>query len=645
MSYPAKGVRLFVRRLLLIFLFMLCSVVGALFYFLEKELVDFTALGYYSSAQPSVVLDDEGREIGRFELDRRDPVTYDKLPDVLVKAFVAAEDHHFFEHSGISFRGIVRSFLVNLYHGRYVQGASTITQQLARGMFLSYNRTLYRKMQEIFLAFQLERQLSKEQIMELYLNNIYFGRGIYGVEAACRRFWNKQLDALTVAEAATLAAVAKSALLYSPLNAPCSAKKRRNLIITSMKNLGFITDREYEKASKAKLVVLDYMQGNPIRLYILEWVRTWAEGIWGREALYRNGMRFKTTINLETQAAAEQAFATSVQELRRTFTDQLNGGLVALESATGKIRAFVGGFNFKQSQYNRAFQASRQMGSSFKPFIYSCALEQGMELDRVMVDEPLEMNLPNGQVWTPKNWNDQFEGPMTLARALTVSNNIIAIKLFMELGIEKVVDWAARFGFRNPVPAYPSAALGTLQATVEENAAAFNVFAHDGVYVKPFLVEHVKDRWGAKLWEYDPVSRRVISSKLASKMVNALSFRTELYKQQSSKGWIDADAIAKTGSTNGAASVWFVGATPDLTTAVYVGRDDDKPMGTHVFASQTVFPLWLNFYKALTTTKKHFYSDSTLKPVTIDWVTGLSNEYVFFGAGDDDRRVIKILKG
>ncbi len=633
------------RRLILITFFFCCTGIGALFYLFEKEWVDFSSLGYYSNAKPSIVLDEEGREIGRFELDRRDPITYDKMPDILIKAFVAAEDHHFFEHTGISLKGIVRSFLVNLYHGRVVQGASTITQQLARGMFLYHDRTIWRKVQEIFIAFQLERQLSKEQIMELYLNNIYFGRGTYGVEAACRRFWNKPMTQLTTADAATLAAVAASARLYSPLNAPCSAKKRRNVIITSMLKEGFITLKESELARKEKLKVLDFVQGNPIRLYILEWIRTWAESIWGKDALYHKGLRIQTSINLEIQAAAEKSFANVVSILRNQIGDDLNGGLVSIEPSTGQVKAFVGGLNFKQSQFNRAFQARRQMGSSFKPFVYTYAVERNIELDRVMVDEPIELTMPTGQSWTPKNWNNSFDGPMTLARALTMSNNIITIKLFLDLGIKNVVEWAKRFGFKNSVPPYPSAALGTTEVTVEENCAAFNIFATNGMYVKPCLVEWVKDEWGAKLWEYEPVKYRVIPSKVASKMINALSHRMTINKQISKMGWFDADSIGKTGSTNGAATTWFVGSTPDLTTAVYVGRDDNKPMGTQVFASATAFPIWLGLNNAIRHPKKHFYIDPDLHEVAIDWSTGLSGSYQPMINPQETMSIVTILKG
>ncbi len=633
------------RRLVIIILFFCCTGIGALFYLFEKEWVDFSALGYYSNAKPSIVLDEEGREIGRFELDRRDPVTYDKIPDILIKAFVATEDHHFFEHTGISIKGIVRSFLVNIYHGRVVQGASTITQQLARTMFLYHDRTVWRKIQEIFIAFQLERQLSKEQIMELYLNNIYFGRGTYGVEAACRRFWNKTLDQITTADAATLAAVAASARLYSPLNAPCSAKKRRNIIITAMLKQGFITLKESEHARKEKLTVLDFVQGNPIRLYILEWIRTWAESIWGKDALYRKGLRIQTSINLEVQAAAEKSFANIATLLRKQVGENLNGGLVSMEPSTGQVKAFVGGINFKESQFNRAFQAHRQMGSSFKPYIYAYALERGQELDQIMVDEPVELTMPNGQTWTPKNWNNTFEGPMTLARALTMSNNIITIKLFLDQGIKDMVAWAKRFGFKNSVPPYPSAALGTTEVTVEENCAAFNVFATNGMFVKPYLIDWVKDEWGAKLWEYEPVKYRVISSKIASKMINALSHRMAINKQQSRFGWFDADSIGKTGSTNGAATTWFVGATPGLTTAIYLGRDDNKPMGSQIFASATAFPVWLGLYNAIPHHKKHFYTDPGLHEVSIDWVTGLSSSYEPMLNAQDSAQTIKILKG
>lgn len=633
--------RLITYFLLFLLIIFGCST-GTFFYLLEKDWVDFSALECTTYAKPSIILDEEGREIARFELDRRDPITYDKIPDILIKAFIAAEDHRFFEHSGISVKGILRSVLVNIVHGKVVQGASTITQQLAKLMFLSYERTFTRKIQEVFLAFQLERQLSKEQILELYLNHIYFGRGIYGVEAACRRFWNKPLIQLTIPEAATLAAVAKSARFYSPLNAPASARKRRDLVLTSMYNLGFVNHKDFAKSQQTPLEILDYTPGNPIRLYIQEFVRTWAEAQWGRDALYHNGLKIKTTINIDTQEAAEASFTPIIHQLQTQTGASLNGGLTSIEPWTGKIRAVIGGLDFRKSQFNRAFYAHRQMGSSVKPLIYAYALHAGLEMDTIMVDEPLEVVMPQGQQsWTPKNWNDQFEGPMTLIRALTFSNNIITVKLFLQLCSPDLVEWIKRFGIKNEIALLPSSALGTTEVTVEENCAAFNVFANNGIYTKPYLIESVIDNTGALLWETTQEKYRVLDSKRTGQMVNALSWRMKL-NQRLSEGWFDSESIGKTGSTNGAASMWFVGATPDLTTAIYVGRDDNKPMGTHAFASRTAFPIWLNFNRAIPHYKKHFYIDPDLREVTIDWVTGQpSYEQPL---GDYELRVVKILK-
>jgi penicillin-binding protein 1A len=626
------------RRLLIIFIIMCCILLGIGAFLMERDWVDFSTLDAYQAAKASIVLDDEGAELLSFELDKRASVTYNKIPDVLVQAFVAAEDHGFFQHHGISLKGIVRSMLVNLYHFRKVQGASTITQQLARGMFLSYERTWVRKVKEAFLAFQLERQLSKEQILELYLNNMYFGRGIYGVEAACRRFWDKTLDALTIDEAATLAAVAKSARIYSPLNAPANAKRRRDIIVQSMYNLGFISKEQRDKAIKVSLRTQDYAPGNPIRLYLQEWIRIWAESKFGKDVLYRKGLKIKTTINREMQERAEQAFRDRLYLLRQQMGSEINGGMMSLEPETGAIKVMIGGYDFRQSQFNRAFQARRQMGSSFKPIIYSLAMKAGIEMDSVFVDEPIEIPLSSGDMYRPMNWNNKFEGAMTLARALTFSCNIIAIKLFLKIGADYVVPWAKLFGITHQLMPYPSAALGTAEATVEENVAAFNVFANNGTYVKPYLIEWVKDESGNKIWEAEYQSHDVLDGRLASRMINLLSQRMILGKKQSTDGWFDADSIGKSGSTNGAATTWFVGATPSLTTAVYIGRDDNKPMGSRLLASRTAFPLLVNFYKSIPNPKKHFYRDQSLREVVINWVTGRPAE------NPDDPHVIVLLK-
>lgn len=634
--------RFTLKRLFIIGFACFTVISGVCFFLLEREWVDLSMLELYSSTSASAILDDEGIEFARFECDRRTPVPFEKIPTVLVQAFIAAEDHDFFSHPGISVKSIVRSFLINIYHHRIVQGASTITQQLARLMYLTYKRTFYRKFQELFLALQLEQQLSKQQIFELYVNNIYFGQGIYGIEAAYKRFWNKPLSEMTFYEAATMAAVANSAKIYSPLNSIDNSRRRRNIILRSMLNLGFITQDQYDKSSKTEVKIVDYMPGSPIKLYIQEWIRAWAENKFGKEALYKTHLKIKTTINPEMQNIAEQVYAPVIYGLQQQHGEKLNSGVISIEASTGKIKVLIGGMDFKKSQFNRALQAKRQMGSSFKPILYAFAISKGYQLDATFVDEPIEMTMPNGQVWTPKNWDGKFEGTMTLARALTYSNNMVTIKLYLEL--YKYYDWSGwpnRFGITANIPAYPSSALGTAEVTPEDNCAAFNVFANNGVYVKPYLIEWVKNDRGEKIWENEPESHKVLDSKINSVMISALKQRMILNRDFLGKtNWLEADSIGKSGTTNGAVSTWFVGATPELTTAVYIGRDDNKPMGEAVFASRTAFPIWLEINKKIRCDKKHFYIDPTLEETNINWRTGefsVERPYV-------DTDIVKILK-
>lgn len=604
------------------FIFLCTFVFGALFFLLHHDWVDFSVLKHEIRSCPSIIFDDAGNELARFELDKREHVSYQEIPDVVVKAFVAAEDHAFFYHVGISLKGIIRSTLVNMYYRSVVQGASTITQQVARLLFLSHERTFWRKIKEVLIAFQLERELTKEQIMELYLNNVYFGRGIYGVQAACKRFWNKTVDEVVLHEAALLAAVAKSARFYSPLNAPLTAQKRRNTVLTSMFKKEMISVDQYNQAKEALLKIEDNLPGNQIRLYIQEWIRAWAERRWGKDVLYHQGLRIQTTINSSMQEAAEESFKAGITELRKQMSDNLNGALISMHASTGKIKALVGGFSFKESQFNRAFQAYRQTGSTFKPILYSYFLSKGLDFDSIFVDEPFELTSGNGTVWKPRNWTYAFHGPMTLVKALTTSSNIVAIKALLHVGMQDLVSWLTRFGLQSPRELYPSIALGTVEATVEQNVAAFNVFANNGSLVQPHMITWVKDRWGKKIWQHEEHKTQVLPCAMTSKMVKALIKQMLIWKAKKKSDWIEGDSIGKTGSTNGSATTWFVGATPEYTTAVYVGRDDNKQMGRYVYASSTAFPIWLDFMKQVPTSKQHFYFDPTLKETVIDWSTG-----------------------
>jgi penicillin-binding protein 1A len=381
----------------------------------DRSPIDFSVLEQYDPGKPSILLDDQGKEWGRFQLDRRNPVPLTKLPQHLINAFIAAEDWQFFHHSGISFKGIIRSSLINLYHGRIVQGASTITQQLVKLLFFDSQRTFKRKVQEQLCAVLVERQFTKEQILETYLNHIYFGCGIYGVEAAAQRLWNIPVSDLTLDQSAMLAAIVRSPGHFSPLWFPLSGQQRRNVVLHQMLKQKFIDSTTYEKAKGKEIGIKDYTS-KVLALHLKETLRTRLESLFGKQRLYSGGLRIKTSLNQKAQRLAERSFRGHVSHLKKELGSEIEGGMLSIDTKTGQIKALIGGFSFSDSQFNRAFQASRQQGSVFKPVLYSTALIDGMSFLDTAVDEPLKVQQGN-QLWEPRNHNRKFEGTITLAKA------------------------------------------------------------------------------------------------------------------------------------------------------------------------------------------------------------------------------------
>src|SRR5579863_1048286 len=339
---------------------------GALFFVIHNHTIDFSILAHYDAARPSILYDDQGNEWGKFQLDRRDPVDGARLPQHVINAFIAAEDWHFFLHHGISWKGIARSIIVNLYYGRKVQGASTITQQLVKLLFFDSQKTFKRKIKEQLYALLVEQQLTKDQILHTYLNYVCFGCGIYGIEAASQRFWSKHAHEISVDEACTLAGIIRSPARYCPLVYPLSAQKRRDVILGKMKHLGFITPQEYEDLV-ARAVTIKDKNYDMFAPHIKEMLRVSLENIVGKTTLYSAGLRIQTTINSTMQTAAQEAFTTEMIKLREKLGNELDGGMIVLDRKTGEIKALVGGFDFTASKFNRATQARRQIGSILKP--------------------------------------------------------------------------------------------------------------------------------------------------------------------------------------------------------------------------------------------------------------------------------------
>lgn len=601
-------------------LLFMSAALGVLFYVTEQPWVDLSTLEHYNPGKPSILLDDEGNEWGRFQLDKRDIIKLSNIPKHLIDAFLAAEDWNFFKHQGISFKGIARSIIVNITNVRKAQGASTITQQLVRLLYFSPQKSISRKVKEQLLAIVVERQFTKEQILETYLNHIYLGSGIYGVEAASQRFWGKPVSAITLDEAAVLASIVRSPKFYCPLYNPSAAQGRRNLILKNMFTLGFIKKDAYETA-RAKPVTIIQKGSQTCAPYVKEMMRIFLEETVGKERLYTGGLIIKTTLNKKIQDAAEKAFQKHITTLKKQFSPDLQGALYCIEGETGAVKGLVGGTDYMHSQFNRAIQARRQMGSTFKPLVYANALAEGKTFSELERDEPFSLTFGNKE-WSPNNYKDTFAGLMTRGLALTKSNNIIAIKTFLSTNADNVVRLSQACGLKGADP-YPALALGAIDATLKEAVCMMNVFATQGMLVEPYMIEWIKDEWGTKLWKAQAaVKKKVMSSTISSQVAHILTHKIDKAKKKNPNQWFKCAAFGKTGTTNDSRTCWFVGATPKYTTGVYIGYDDNRPLGKRVLGSQVAFPLWKEFNNAIKQDTMNFSFDPTLKEITINGITG-----------------------
>jgi penicillin-binding protein 1A len=610
----------FLKLINVFFISLFAIIAGALFFIVHNQRIDFSVLEHYNPGKPSIVLDDEGNEWARFQLDRREPVLLSEVPKHLISAFIAAEDHYFWSHNGVSWKGIIRSLLVNCYHGKIVQGASTITQQLVKLLFFDSRKTMSRKLKEQFFSLLVERQFSKEHILQTYLNHVYFGFGIYGIEAASRRFWGKSASELSLDQAALLAGIVKSPAQYCPLLYPLSAQKRRNIVLSSMKNLGFINDTQFDENKNQSVNLVVELKDN-FAPHAKESIRVFLEHMFGKEKLYTGGLRIQTTLNKNIQKQANIQFNEHIIQVKESIASDIDGGLLCMHGKSGEIKALVGGFDYSVSQFNRALQAKRQFGSIFKTIVYAAALEAGMTFADTEVDEPFVFE-SNRQHWEPKNSTGEFEGEMTLARALSRSNNIITIKTLLNVGVQKVFDLAKKFHLPESMQPYPSLALGCFDGTLHEALGMFNVFANNGMYIEPHLIKWVKNEWGTKIWKKSVTKERVLSSEICGQVTKVLGIGMHRMRWRYPDEWVNCDAIGKTGTTNDCRTCWFCGATPTYTTALYLGCDDNQSLGKNIFPVRTAVPIWLGLNRIINHEKTSFSYDPSLKEILIDSRTG-----------------------
>jgi penicillin-binding protein 1A len=710
---------------------LLLLIFGALlFFYYSHHLPDFSSLKGGNLNAYSIIYSEEDEVIGKFLMNNRIPISYEQIPKPLVKAFIAAEDADFFNHKGVDYKGILRAMFKNFLAGRIVQGGSTITQQVTKTYFLTPKRSLVRKLKEVAYAFGLEQNLTKEEILALYLNNIYLGNGAYGVEAAADSYFNKRVEQLSLAEAAMMAGLVKAPSRYSPVNNLKRAKDRQAYVLTRMTELGFISQEQKEKAFQVPLKIQSresaYFSKAP---YFTEFIRHQVERKYGKEKLYQEGLRIYTSLDLSLQKAAQTSVEAGLRELdkregfrgpsqtlppnelkeipnkrkgsppplpqkeifeglilskedsKKSYTvwvedrkgilpysemswalnikptatykpqkvksprDLLNpgdvvyvrvkessrkeqtlrlsleqepivqGALLCLDPRTGYVRAMVGGRDFGESQFNRAISARRQPGSAFKPLIYAAALEKGYTPSTIIMDSPVEYSDPDGGTyWAPKNYDEDFLGPITFRNALAHSRNVVTVKILEDIGVGYALPFIKKLGIESPIKRDLSIALGTSGVTMMELTSAFAVFANGGERIKPIFIKKIVTMKGEVLEENTPYieiedkeeeeempktsppasKEQAISPQNAFIMTHLLQGVVQHGTGQRAKV-LGRPIAGKTGTSSDYSDAWFMGYTPSLLAGVWVGFDDKTSLGKKETGARAALPIWIYF--------------------------------------------------
>jgi penicillin-binding protein 1A len=600
------------------------SLVGGIWFLtgLREGLPDLDALRRIGEMdQATAVFDDGDRLAFTVFKEQRIEVPLAEISKNVTAALIAIEDQRFNDHRGFDLVRIASAAFANVRHGRKAQGGSTITQQLARQSFLTPNKDYRRKVQELILAARIERIYSKQQILELYLNKVYFGDGLYGVEAASRGYFGKHASELTVAEAALLTGLVKSPSSYAPTVSPERAVARRNVVLQAMLESGAITRTEWQAARATKMALRDTLRSEePHGQYFKEQVRIELVERFGWQRVYQGGLRVFTTINIPMQIAAESIVVDQIKDIeakraawqaRRAAArpkgakplppepaDALQAALIALDPATGHVRAMVGGRSFDASHFNRAVQAHRQPGSAFKPFVYATAIEAGYTPATMI--EHLDEAIPTLQgAWTPEDEHSSA-GAMSLRAGLRMSSNRAAVQLLQQVGIGRTVEYAKSMGVGN-VPSVPSLALGSGEVTLQAMTAAYGAFANHGLVPVPMLIRRVEDNEGRLLYAAQESSTRAITDitafLMSSMMADVINAGTGNRARQLG---FTLPAAGKTGTTNDFNDAWFVGFTPKIVTGVWVGFDQPRTILPNGFAGDVAVPVWAKFMKVAT---------------------------------------------
>ncbi len=748
-KHAERKKRRFVGRIFRFFLWigvvlMICSGLGlaGLYYYLSEDLPKIETLADYRPPIITTVYADDGSKIAEFFKERRDVIPLSAMPKQLIQAFIAAEDARFYKHKGIDYQSIVRAFFKNIEAGTIVQGGSTITQQVTKSFFLTPERSYQRKIKEAILAYRIDRTFTKEEILFLYLNQIYLGHGAYGVHAAAENYFGKSPSQLNLAECAMLAGLPQAPSRYSPFRFPERAKERQIYALNRMVQEHFITRAQSDEAIHTPLDIKPrknwYIEEVP---FYTEHIRRYIEEKYGTDTLYKEGLQIHTAVNVEMQKAARaeilkglrdldkrqgyrgpikhlspediEPFSKNIQEklvqdplvpgkivhgvviavddadksatvrvgntqgiirlkdmrwarkpnpevayyearLRRpsdavTIGDVIavaakeriedsdlwqflleqkpkaQGALLCLEAGTGMLKVMVGGRDFRETQFNRAFQSRRQPGSAFKPIIYAAAIDKGYTPATTIIDSPIiTKDLERDFTWKPKNYEKKFHGPTLLRKALAKSRNVITIKILRDIGIDYAIDYARKLGIESDISRNLSIALGSSGLSLLEVVKAYSVFCNNGDLIEPIFITKIIDRYGNLLEENLPVREKVIDESTAYIMTSLLE---SVVKEGTGRRVraLNRPVAGKTGTTNNLYDAWFVGFTPQYITGVWVGFDEGGSLGKGETGSRAASPIWLEFMKKVHEDKpvKVFQAPKGVVFAKIDAETGL----------------------
>ncbi len=578
---------------------------GSLFLTLDQlSIPDIRIVAHYKPLQSTLIYDRYGTIVDRIFVENRVVIPLDQMHPLLPKAFVSAEDSRFFEHPGLDSFSVLRALINNIKSRKKRQGGSTITQQVAKGLLLSPEKTYLRKFKEAILAWRIDSLLSKEEILYIYLNQIYLGEGAYGVEAAAQTYFNKSADTLRLGEIALLAGLPQAPSRYSPLKDWKKARARQRYVLNRMVSDGSISSEQAQRAFECRITL--NKRGNRAAAengYYLEEVKKRAAKMLGR-SLQTAGVRIHTNLDQRMQKKAAAAILNGAdkirqrQNLQKSIVAEPQGALVCIDGCSGKVRALTGGTDYLKTPFNRAVQAHRPAGSTLKPLVYGAAFDRGMTPQSMIIDGPLSIPGSDGTLWHPQNYSGQFHGRTTIGQSFVYSYNIPAIKVLKKIGVSPVQQLAEKMGFFASFPPNLSVALGAVDVSLLEITGAYIPFVCNGFFQQPTLISHITADTGKLLYRFSGSAKRVFKQRSAQEIKGLLEQTVSMGTGRKARG-LPGRSGGKTGTSDKNRDVWFIGFNDSLVCGVWFGYDRNNSLGKNVNGGNRAAPVWREFMSSV----------------------------------------------